>query len=67
MALSWVMKNLIGHTTWDKDATEDQAGQRDHWRDAVTVDIKQLNFKVNLLLKRFEVLIPPPLPLMPTT
>ena len=30
VALSWVMKNLIGHDAWDKVAREYQEVHRDH-------------------------------------
>ena len=58
------MKNLIRWVAWDKEAMDEAAGRMEQWRVEVTADINQLNNKVDMLLKRLAMLVPPATPMV---
>ena len=59
MALFLIMKNLLGRETWDKEVNEVKLGKLEQWWADVESNLLHLNFKVDLLLKRLFILIPP--------
>ena len=61
MALFWAMKNLVGGATWDKEAMDEATECMYHWQVVVTSYINHLNIKVDMIMKRLVVMVPPPL------
>ena len=52
------MKNLVEWEACDKEEMDEVTDWMDQWRDEVTIDINQLNIKVEMILKRLRVLVP---------
>ena len=63
VVLFWVMKNLIGHSMWEKQEMGGNEEQLVQWRSEMTDDLKWLNQKMDTILQGLGMQV---LPAQPT-
>ena len=64
VALFWVMKNLIGHSAWDKEEMGEADGKLAQWWEKMTSDSKRLNQKMDTIKECLGMQVPPIIPTM---